>query len=409
SLFYMGNQDLRHKVLAIAEEEGASRATYALKLLQSEGELTIASTGKDPQSGKLTTHEYRVEGPVTLISTTTAVEVDEELANRCITLTVDESREQTRRIHQQQRFERTLDGIAERQQRPEIRRLHQNAQRLLRAVLVYNPFAEQLRFADQATATRRDHAKYLALMDAIALLHQHQRPHRTVTLPNGKPLECVVVTREDVLLANELANEVLGRHLGELAPHTQRLLGVIHDMVTEEARRQGVEPRDYRFSRRQVREHTGLGHSQLALHFKRLEELEYVIVHSARRGQSFVYELVYDGQGQDGERFMMGLIDPEKLDYDPNRPGFSAGCPVQNGDLPGSIRAQSGANPGGVRGGQNGSKPLRDKARSDFEPENGENAYIGAGNGAPSRRSRNRSTAATPALALAASEEDEDR
>jgi len=44
SLFYMGETDLAHKILAIAEEEGAERASYALKLLQSEGQLTIAST-----------------------------------------------------------------------------------------------------------------------------------------------------------------------------------------------------------------------------------------------------------------------------------------------------------------------------------------------------------------------------
>jgi DNA primase catalytic core len=58
SLFYMGETNLRHKILAVVEEEGASRASYALKILQSEGELTIASTGKDPETGKLVTHEY---------------------------------------------------------------------------------------------------------------------------------------------------------------------------------------------------------------------------------------------------------------------------------------------------------------------------------------------------------------
>ena len=36
SLFYMGESDLKHKVLAIVEEEGAQRAAYALKLLQSK-------------------------------------------------------------------------------------------------------------------------------------------------------------------------------------------------------------------------------------------------------------------------------------------------------------------------------------------------------------------------------------
>lgn len=48
SLFYLGETNLKNKILAIAEEEGVSRAAYALKLLQSEGEISIASTGKDP-------------------------------------------------------------------------------------------------------------------------------------------------------------------------------------------------------------------------------------------------------------------------------------------------------------------------------------------------------------------------
>ena len=108
SLFYMGESNLKHKILAIVEEEGAERTRYALKLLQSEGELSIASTGKDPVTGLLGTKEYRVQGPVMVFSTTTHIDIDEELQNRCIILTVDESREQTKAIHQMQRERRTL-------------------------------------------------------------------------------------------------------------------------------------------------------------------------------------------------------------------------------------------------------------------------------------------------------------
>jgi DNA primase len=43
SLFYMGETNPKNKVLAVVEEEGASPAEYALKLLQSEGELTISN------------------------------------------------------------------------------------------------------------------------------------------------------------------------------------------------------------------------------------------------------------------------------------------------------------------------------------------------------------------------------
>jgi hypothetical protein len=132
ALYYLGEKDLRHKVLAVAEGEGAERASYALKLLQSEGEISIASTGKDPVSGKLVTHEYRVTGPVMTFLTTTAIEVDEELLNRCLVLTVDEGREQTRRVHARQRTSQTLAGLLARRDRDRIERLHRNAQRLLR-------------------------------------------------------------------------------------------------------------------------------------------------------------------------------------------------------------------------------------------------------------------------------------
>ena len=93
SLFYMGETDLKHKVLAIVEEAGAHSAAYALKLLQSEGVLTIASTGKDPATGRLLTHQYRVEGPVMIFLTTTAINLDEEMLNRCLVLSVNEDRE----------------------------------------------------------------------------------------------------------------------------------------------------------------------------------------------------------------------------------------------------------------------------------------------------------------------------
>ena len=117
ALYYMGERDLKHKVLAIVEEEGASRAAYALKVLQSEGALSIASTGKDPATGKLVTHQYHVEGPVMMFLTTTAIDLDEELLNRCLVLAVNEDRQQTQAIHRLQREQQTLEGLLRRQKR----------------------------------------------------------------------------------------------------------------------------------------------------------------------------------------------------------------------------------------------------------------------------------------------------
>ena len=99
-------------------------------------------------------------------------------------------------------------------------------------------------------------------------------------------------------MANRLANEVLGRAVDDLPPQTRRLLNLIDDMVTQACHQQGLDRADYRFSRRDVREHAGWGNTQLKVHLKRLEELEYLLVHRGGRGQSFVYELLYEAQGR---------------------------------------------------------------------------------------------------------------
>ncbi|MBN3063202.1 toprim domain-containing protein, partial [Pectobacterium aquaticum] len=156
SLFYLGETNLQHKILAIAEEEGVRQAAYALKLLQSDGELTIASTGKDDATGNLVTKQYTVKGPVMLMLTTTAIDVDEELLNRCLVLTVNESREQTEAIHALQRHKQTLEGLLMENEKGYLTELHQNAQRLLKPLKVVNPFASQLTFLSDKTRTRRD-------------------------------------------------------------------------------------------------------------------------------------------------------------------------------------------------------------------------------------------------------------
>jgi len=294
SLYYMGDMDLKHKVLAIAEEEGASRAAYALKLLQSEGSLSIASTGKDPATGKLVTHQYRVEGPVMMFLTTTAIDIDEELLNRCLVLSVNEDREQTQAIHRLQREQQTLEGLIRRQRRRDLIRLHQNAQRLLHPLFVVNPFVDELTFPDRLTRMRRDHMKYLTLIRAIALLHQHQRPVKT-----GHGLSYIEATREDIDRAKDLMDDLMRRSLDELPAQTRRLLGLIEEMVSGECRRLKVDRSDFRFSRRDVRAHTGWGHTQLKTHLHRLEDLEYLTVHHGGRGQTFVYELNWSGSEEE--------------------------------------------------------------------------------------------------------------
>lgn len=346
SLFYMGETNLKHKILAIVEEEGASRASYALKLLQSEGELTIASTGSDPEAGHLVTKQYRVEGPVMMFLTTTAIDIDEELMNRCLILTVNEGREQTRAIHRLQREKRTLQGLIRKEHKQHILTLHRNAQRLLRRLAVVNPYADQLTFLDDRTRTRRDHEKYLTLIDTIALLHQYQRPIKTVSA-GGQSLSYIEVTLDDIATANRLANEVLGRSLDELPPQTRRVLEALHGMVEYEVRTNSIDRQAVRFARSDVRRVCSLSDTQCRIHVDRLIAMEYILVHRGARGQSFEYELLYDGKGSNGAPFVPGLIDVHRLkDESVTTTGSSRG---EAHEVAGSSRPHHGINAGSSR------------------------------------------------------------
>jgi DNA primase catalytic core len=330
SLYYLGETNIKHRILAIVEEEGAEKASYALKLLQSEGELTIASTGKDANTGRMETQEYHVEGPVMIFLTTTAIDIDEELQNRCLTLTVDESREQTERIHALQRQARTLDGLRLRRRRTKMLALMQNVQRLLEPVDIVNPWADRLTFTAGRTRTRRDHEKYLTLIDAVALLHQHQRRQMPVSKSSdvgAKPY--IEVTLEDIELANRLAPELLGRSLDELPPQTRRVLEAVKQIVRARCDEDEQDQSTALFSRREVRDRLGWSVTQIRTHLERLKDLDYIAARCGRSGSAFQYELLTDCR-ESGGPDPIGLLDVEKLKVRQQPVGkkvnLSAGC-----------------------------------------------------------------------------------
>ena len=282
SLFYLGDADIKHKVLAIAEEEGAKEASYPLKLLQSESRLRIASTGRDNASGRHVTHTYEVEGPVAILSTTTALDIDEELLNRCLVLTVDESADQTAAIHELQKQMETIDGVRRRRRREALVLMHQNAQRLLHPVEVVNPLAPSLMFSSTKTRARRDQPKLLGLIKTIAFLHQHQRELKR----SEDGIDFIEANADDVAAARRLLRWVLDDDGGDLPPQTRVVLELVKTFAASRA-----EP----FSRRELRESSGVGDTQLKVHLARLVELELLEAHtSAFHRQRVLYALPAD-------------------------------------------------------------------------------------------------------------------
>ena len=312
ALFYMQEDSLVHKLLAIEEEHGARDASYSIRNIQSSKYLSIAATGKDPATGKLRTEEYKVKGPVSLMLTTTEVELDYETSNRFIILTVDESKEMTEKILQKQRECETLEGLIKKAETEQLIKRYHNAQRLLRLLHVINPFARHLTYPAETLRCRRDHKKYLGLIKAIAFLHQYQREIKTIH-NNGEVMQYIEVGYDDIEKANELADVVLGRSLDELSPPSRLLLKMIREMVEARCKELGIEPKNYHFSRRDIREWTRWSDSQIKRHIQQLEDLEYLYSVVGKKGKEYVYELLYPGGGEDGKPFLMGLTSIEEL------------------------------------------------------------------------------------------------
>jgi hypothetical protein len=228
----------------------------------------------------------------------------------------------------------------------------------LKPIPVVNPYASKLTFLDHQTRTRRDHEKYLTLIETVTLLHQHQRLKKEVTDSNGQRVEILEVTPEDIAVANRLADEAFGRSLDELPPQTRRLLDTLDRVVTETCERDSIARGDLLFSRRDVRGWTGWSLTQVRLHLDRLVAMEYVLAHRGSRGQSFVYELVYDGRTAAGKRLLVGLIDPETLKL----PGSERHLAGPERDVAGGWRSQSAPKTAGWRGDAKRENPSSDGA-----------------------------------------------
>jgi hypothetical protein len=244
--------------------------------------------------------------------TTTAAELEGETASRFLFLTIDESEKMTEAIHRMQRQAETLDGLVRKKKSEHIIKKHHTAQRLLKPLAVVNPFTEYLSYPNRSLRTRRDHKKYLGLIRTVAYLHQYQRKILTVEV-EGKPVEYIEVTLEDIDTANRLANQVLGQCLDELAPPSRTLLTDIYNMVKELAKAQQRPIEEVYFTRRLIREHTGWTDWQVRAHIKQLEELEYLYARIGSKGKEYAYALNYRGQAEDGSKCYLNLTPVDEI------------------------------------------------------------------------------------------------
>lgn len=306
SLYYMGRDELVHKLLIVDERDGSEEAEYSIRTLQTRRKLSLALPVKDPTTGKSKTLVLEILGPISYLESTTATSINPENSNRNFEVYLDESDEQTRRVYAAQKKAHTLAGWLGEEERAAAIRRHRNAQRLLRPLRVLIPYTEAISFPESWTRGRRDNERMLYLIEAIAFLHQHQRPVKSDPV-KGEYIEATV---EDYAAAYALARAALSQALCDVPRLARTVLSHLRVMVREWSQRLGIAEKDYGFRQRDVREFTKLPHHVIKRAMKSLEELELVHTRGGGRGHTPVYVLAAGEKTADP---LAGLTTPEEL------------------------------------------------------------------------------------------------
>ena len=312
ALYYYGKDDLKHKFIVIGEKEGREGSDYPLRELITKKSITKAIPMKDQVTGQIKTVSIKVEGPISFVETTTSGEINPENLNRCFVIGIDESEEQTKLIHQVQRKNYTLEGYLQKRELDKISNKHTYAQRLLRKVLVFNPFAESLAFPTSKLKTRRDNEKFLRLINVICFLHQYQRKVKKLKLDNNnETIEYIECTPYDYKIAYELLSDgILDNTLDDLPRPARKLLELIKKYLSEKSKRDNIPVEKIIFERKEIREYTSWSFAQVKNNFRILKDYEYIQLIKAKNGLANQYRLSCNYSDLD---FLNKILTPEEL------------------------------------------------------------------------------------------------
>jgi hypothetical protein len=146
----------------------------------------------------------------------------------------------------------------------------------------------------------------LNLIEVIAFLRQYQKQ---VKADRQTDREYIEADLADYETARKLAAEILPETLADLKRPLSDLLSIIDGFVEKQTRVCKVGKYEVSFSRRAIREESGLPNYRIKELFKELEELEYLEVEKSPRGLSYCYRLV---AGRGVEKISC-LLSPEQL------------------------------------------------------------------------------------------------
>ena len=266
--------DLEHKFLILGEAVHSEAVEHQIREMLSGKELSRLVVEKDSDSGRMESRMMKMKVIVSSVMGSTAGSVNPENASRCFVIHADESREQTEKIHASQRTRHGIGSLSSGSGIEEILKRHHAAQRLLRNIPVVNEFAPFLKFPAALMRSRRDHGRFLDLIDTVCFLRQYQKE----TEHEGEQsfIRCDITDYQ--IAYTIMVNGVLSSTMEELPKGARLLYEQIRNWARGEAEKRKLKIGEFHFTQRQIREATGLGHTWVKAMAHYLVDYEYLEV-----------------------------------------------------------------------------------------------------------------------------------
>lgn len=226
------DESYAHKTIIFFERPGMEAADYNIRTLQSEGRVIFWVPEKDPVTNKWVTRKVEKEGPTNFIFTTTVPELHPENETRHWSLSMDESPKLTSaaKLETAKRYGGKVDSFVDNLL------VLQHLQNELRSLNVCIPYAGWLseHTPNRPIRMRRDFSKLLALVEIIAILHQHQRYVRKDGI--------LVASLSDYFMARELVDKVFQASLFGINEKVKGLVNGVRSLYEKKLDRGEQEP-----------------------------------------------------------------------------------------------------------------------------------------------------------------------
>ncbi len=280
---YHRKDDIANKALVIHERAGAEDTDYSIRIMQSEKKLIFSSPIKNEVTGRYETEDVVVNGPVSYIETTTKTHLHPENETRCFEIFPDESEQQTERIFKAQNLK--YKGLAF--DHSEITRKWKNAQRLLKPHRVHIPYIDEIEFPTVKLRARRDRLRFLTLIEASAILHQHQRKHKT---ENG--IDYVLADLEDYNIAYHLGQLLIFHSMQGLSPRLIQVVDAAWSVATEKGEQSSEAATAVDITRKEVEHKSGFDRKTIIKYLKAAEKEGYLEIDTQGQGKAWKIRVV---------------------------------------------------------------------------------------------------------------------